>query len=56
MKAESTRFHSIISGREECSGLFRVGKYRMRQYLGMYKLNGVWRLVKNDKVVEIASN
>lgn len=56
MKAQSTHFHSINSGREECVGVFRVGKYKIKRELQLYKDGNMWRLIKNDKEVEINDN
>ena len=54
MKAQSTHFHSVNSGRETCTGIFKVGKYRVDREFDLYKdPYNVWRLVKNDKEVEI---
>ena len=54
MRAESTHFHNARRGREECTGVFRVGKYRIRREFDLYREDGgEWRLVRNDKEVKI---
>ena len=53
MKAKSTHFHSINCGRETCVGVFKVGKYAVSREFDLYKDGDVWRLVKNDKEVEV---
>lgn len=55
MKAQSSHFHSISSGREECIGVFRVGRYRMTKELACYKDGDTWRTVRDNKKVEIKS-
>ena len=56
MKAISTYLHHTNSGREECTGVFRGGQYRKIREFRLYKVGNVWRLIKNDKEVEIKAS
>lgn len=40
--------------KDECFGVFRIGRYKRLRDLALYRLPGdVWRMVKNDKEVKI---
>jgi len=54
MKAIETYAHVSTPEKEECLGVFRVGRYKRLRDFALYRLPGdVWRMSKNDKEVKL---
>jgi len=54
MIAIETYAHVSTPEKEECLGVFRVGRYKRTRDLAIYRLPGdVWRMTKNNIEVKI---
>lgn len=54
MIAIETYAHVSTPEKEECLGVFIIGKYKRKRDRALYRLPGdVWRMTKNNKEVKL---